>query len=115
PIVQLVTGALFVENFVAAMILGAVTAIWRFGETGQRRYFFAAMAIGGTAMSAKMGALAFVIIALPFALLEARRHWKRMGPRPAAACTAGIVLLLACAAPPFVVAYVKTGDPLFPY
>ena len=57
PIVQLVTGALFVENFVAAMILGTLTAIWRFGDTGDRRYFFAAMAIGGTAMSAKIGAL----------------------------------------------------------
>jgi hypothetical protein len=115
PLVQLVTGSLFVENFVAAMIVGTVTAIWRFGDTGERRHFYLAMALGGTAMSAKLGSLAFVLIALPFAFVEARRHWRSMGPRPAAACALGVVLLLALAAPPFVVSYVKTGNPLYPY
>jgi glycosyltransferase involved in cell wall biosynthesis len=115
PIVQFVTGALFVENFLAAMILGVMTAIWRLGDTGERRFFYLAMALGGTAMSVKFGALAFVLIALPFAFLEARRHWRSLGPRPAATCVAGVVLLLAMAAPPFAVAYVKTGNPLFPF
>ena len=54
PIVQLVTGALFVENFLAAMVLGVLTAIWRFGDTGERRYFYAAMALGGAAMSGEI-------------------------------------------------------------
>jgi glycosyltransferase involved in cell wall biosynthesis len=115
PIVQLVTGALFVENFLAAMILALLTAIWRFGDTGDRRYFYLAMALGGTAMTVKFGALAFVAMALPFAFVEARRHWKRLGPHPAGVCALGVALLLAMAAPPFAVAYVKTRNPLFPF
>jgi glycosyltransferase involved in cell wall biosynthesis len=115
PLVQLVTGALFVENFLAAMVLATLTAIWRLGDTGERRYFYLAMALGGTAMSVKFGALAFVLIAVPFAFAEARRHRKAFGPRPAAAFAAGAVLLVAMAAPPYAVAYVKTGNPLFPF
>ena len=115
PIVQLVTGALFVENFLAAMIVGVVTAIWRFGDTGDRRYFYMAMALGGTAIAAKLGALAFVLISLPFAFLEARRRWRSMGPRPAACVRPRLRLLLAMAAPPYAVAYVKTRNPIFPY
>jgi putative flippase GtrA len=110
PLVQLVTGALFVENFLAAMIFGVLTAIWRFGDTGERRYFFLAMALGGIAMSAKLGAMAFVLLAVPFAFAEARRHAE-----PALTCTAGIALLLALAIPPYAIAYIKTADPLFPF
>ena len=42
-------GALFVENVLAAMILGLLTAIWLFGDSGERRYFYLAMALGGAA------------------------------------------------------------------
>ena len=35
PMVQLVTGSLFVENLLAAMIFGAMMAIWSFGESGR--------------------------------------------------------------------------------
>ncbi len=115
PLVQLVTGALFVENFLAAMILGVLTAIWRFGDTGERRYFYMAMALGGTAITVKFGALAFVALALPFAFAEARRHWKSMGARPLAACLLGVALLLAIAAPPYAISYAKTRNPLFPF
>ena len=115
PIVQLVTGGLAVENFMAAMVLAFLTATWRFGETGDRRYFYLAMALGGTAMTVKFGALAFVLIALPFAFVEARRHWSSLGPNPARACALGVALLLVAAAPPYAVAYVKTGNPLFPF
>jgi glycosyltransferase involved in cell wall biosynthesis len=115
PLVQLVTGALFVENFLAAMVLAAMTAIWRLGDTGERRYFYLAMALGGAAMSAKFGALAFVLIAVPFAFAAALHHKKAFGPRPGAAFAIGAVLLLAMAAPPYAVAYAKTRNPLFPF
>jgi hypothetical protein len=115
PIVQLVTGALFVENFLAAIVLGVLTAIWRLGDTGERRYFYLAMALGGTAITVKLGALAFVLFALPFAFVEARRHWHSLGPRPAAACAFGVALVLAIASPPYAIAYLKTRNPLFPY
>jgi hypothetical protein len=73
------------------------------------------MALGGTAMTVKFGGLAFVLVALPFAFVEAKRHWKTMGRRPAAACALGAVLLVAMAVPPYAVAYVKTRNPLFPF
>ncbi len=115
PMVQLVTGSLFVENVLAALLVGMMAAIWRFGETAGRRYFFAAMALGGTALSVKFGALAFVAVALPLAFVEARRHWKALGPRPAAACLAAAALLLSTAMPVYLIAYAKTGNPLFPF
>ena len=36
PMVQLVTGSLFVENILAAMIVGMMAALWRFSDSGQR-------------------------------------------------------------------------------
>jgi glycosyltransferase involved in cell wall biosynthesis len=107
PIVQLVTGSLFVENVLAAMILGLMTAIWLFGDTGDRRYFYLAMVLGGAALSVKFGALAFVAFAVPFAFGGARRQWKL--------CALGAALLLITAAPPYAIAYAKTGNPLFPF
>ena len=115
PIVQLVTGSLFVENVLAALIVGTMAAVWRFGETADRRYFFAAMMLAGTAMSVKFGAMAFTAVAVPLAFLEARRHWKSLGPHPRTTCLAAAALLVATAAPVYAIAYAKTGNPLFPF
>src|SRR5271157_1999725 len=115
PLVQLVTGSLFVENLLTAMILGMMAAIWRFGDTGEKRFLYLAAVLGGTALSTKFGALAFVALALPFAAWEAVRHRKSLGPKLAAVCALALVLLLATALPPYVIAYSKTGNPLFPY
>ncbi len=62
PMVQLLTGSLFVENFQAVMVLGMMAAIWRFGDSGEKRYLYLAAALGGTALATKFGALAFVAI-----------------------------------------------------
>jgi glycosyltransferase involved in cell wall biosynthesis len=115
PIVQLVTGSLFVENVLAAMIFGLMTAVWMFDDSGERRYFYLAMLLGGCALSIKFGATAFVVIAVPFAIGAARRHWRSLGARPAAACAIGAALLLVAAAPPYATAYARTGNPLFPF
>ena len=115
PMVQLVTGSLFVENFMAAMVVGLMAALWRFGDTGEKRYLYLAAVLGGTAMTSKFGALAFVALAVPFLAIEAWRHRKSLGPRPAAVCALAAVLLLATAAPPYAIAYAKTGNPLFPF
>ena len=42
PIVQLVTGSLLVENLQAALLLGMMTALWRFGASGERRSLYLA-------------------------------------------------------------------------
>ncbi|MGA2196714.1 MAG: glycosyltransferase [Bryobacteraceae bacterium] len=115
PLVQLVTGSLFVENLMTAMILGLMAAIWRFGDTGEKRFLYVAAVLGGTALSIKFGSIPFVALALPFAAWEAVRHRKPLGPRPAVVCALAVVLLLATALPPYVIAYSKTGNPLFPF
>ena len=97
PLVQLVTGELFVENLQAALVLGMMVALWR----GSPRL---AAALAGTAMAVKFGSLAFVVCALPFLIFEARRRlWS-----PAA-------LFLATAVPTYAIAWWKTGNPVFPF
>jgi hypothetical protein len=115
PLVHLVTGSLFIENFVAAMILGMLVALWRFRESGHRNLLFAAAALAGVAASAKLGACVFALLAIPFAIAEARRQWKHLGARPALTAALAMGLLVAVAAPPYLIAYAKTGNPVFPF
>jgi len=115
PLVQLVTGSLFVENVLAALVLAMLASIWRLGETGNRRYLFAAAILGGGALTTKVGALPLVALALPFAAVEAGRQWRRLSPRPAGACAVALLLLAATAAPTYAIAYQKTHNPLFPF
>jgi len=107
PMVQYVTGSLFVENLLAALVLGAMMALWGFAETGKARFLYAAGALFGGAVATKVGALALVVCALPFAACEARRRWK--------ALLLAAVVLIAAASPPYAVAWWKTGNPLFPF
>jgi hypothetical protein len=109
PLVNLVTGSLFIENFVAAMMLGMTIELWRFHESSERRHLWLAAALGGIAASAKLGACAFVLTALALAAVEARRRRAR---QPA---LIGALVLLAFAAPPYLIAYAKTGNPVFPF
>jgi glycosyltransferase involved in cell wall biosynthesis len=113
--VQMVTGSMFIENFLAAMVVGMVLAIWRFGETGQGRFLYAAAALGGTALAIKLGGFAYVIAALPLVVIEVRRQWRRMGSRPALACAIALLLLLAAALPAYTISWRLTGDPVFPF
>ena len=112
PLVQLVTGSLFVENLLAALLLAMLTAVWRFGDTGNRRFLYAAALLAGAALTTKLAALPFVALTLPFAALEVRRHWKRVGPAP---CLLALSLLLATALPTYAIAWLKTGNPVFPF
>jgi glycosyltransferase involved in cell wall biosynthesis len=115
PMVQLVTGSLFVENLQAVLVVGMMTALWRFDDTAKRRYLNVAMLLGGAALAVKFGSLIFVLVALPFAIALMFRHRKALGARPAAAVAVAALLLLLAALPPFAIAYAKTGNPLFPY
>ena len=115
PMVQLVTGSLFVENVQAALVFAMMAALWRFDDTAQRRYLNLAMLLGGVAASVKLGSIMFVLLALPLAGVLLARHRKALGTRPAAAIVLALVLLVAAGAPPYAIAYAKTGNPLFPF
>ena len=111
PMVQLVTGSLFVENLLAALVLGMMTALWRFGESGERRFLHLAAVLGGTAMATKFGAIAVLVPALVCAVVEVWRRRKQSGARWGLA----LGLLLLAAAPPYGIAWFKTGNPIFPH
>jgi hypothetical protein len=106
PLVQLVTGSLFVENFVAAMCLAGVIALWRYRETTSARYLLLMGALLGTAISLKLAAFAIVLLALPF-LIGAM-------PRPRLALAAAAVLI-AIGCVPYATAWWRSGNPIFPY
>ena len=114
PLVQLVTGSLMVENMLAVMILGTLSALWRFGEIGGRRLLYAVMLLGGTALSIKVGALSFLAIALPWLIVELVRQWKSIQPRAPAACLLALSAFLITGLPPYAIAWWKTGNPIFP-
>jgi glycosyltransferase involved in cell wall biosynthesis len=122
-LVQLVTGSLFVENFLAAMVVGMAAAIWQFGDTGKRRYLYAAAVLGGTTLATKIGGVAYVVAALPVAIVEVRNVGQALGLRrpprpPGSAVSSGIIavlLLLAAALPTYVISWRLTGDPVFPF
>lgn len=93
PLTQHVTGSLFIENVVAAMILGTVVmfarkaAPWRLGGC----------VLAGVAMASKFGALAF---AVPLLVLAARR---------------GALIAVAIGSVPYLNAWARTGNPFFPF
>ena len=112
PLVQLVTGSLFVENFVAAMSLGAAVALWRFYEQGTARILLLTALLLGTSVALKLGAFALAVFLLPFlgvAIWKQRAHLTRSVPIIA------VALLLATAALPYANAYWRSGNPLFPF
>jgi len=116
PLVQLVTGSLFVENLLTTMVLGMIAAVWSFGDRGEKRYLYLAAVLGGTALATKLGALPFVLLALPFAAWETVRHARALGRRPALVAALALLLLLCAALPPYTIAYFKTGgNPVFPF
>lgn len=96
PLAQLVTGELFVENFQAVLLFGMVVAL------ASEQPLWVAAALGGTALATKVGSLAFVAVALAFAIPRPRR-------------TVAAIVLLVAAAPTYLIAWRITGNPLYPY
>jgi len=109
PVTQFVTGALFVENYLVALVLGMATALWQFADTGEKRFLYLAAALGGTAMTTKYAALVFIGLAIPFAIVEIVRH------RKGKAAFVALLLLVVVAIPTYLIAYEKTGNPIFPF
>jgi hypothetical protein len=110
PLVQLVTGSLFVENTMAAMVFGALAALWSFSETKRRGFLYAAMVLGGTALAVKAGSASFLAVALPFAVSELAK--LRKAP---ASCVLAVALFLVAGVPAYGIAWWKTGNPIFPF
>ena len=82
PIVQLVTGSLFVENFWAALLAGAFAALVKYHDSGETRYAWVAAVLSGAGLATKFGSFGFL---LPFAVLLAieLRRWRALRIAPA--------------------------------
>jgi hypothetical protein len=109
PLVQLVTGSLFVENTLAVMIFAAVCALWRFRETGRSGFLYAAAVLGGTALAVKVGAASFLAVGLPFVIWEVTKR------RAIATGLIALALFLGTGLPAYGIAWWKTGNPIFPF
>ncbi|HEY3342829.1 MAG TPA: glycosyltransferase family 39 protein, partial [Anaerolineae bacterium] len=107
PLVQLVTGSMFVENFWGALLFGALAALWTYRETKDRALVVVIPVLCGAAVMNKLGALTFAIPTLALLVWELRRLRKQ------AAICAGLFLLVA--SQPYLNAWVLTGNPLFPF
>jgi hypothetical protein len=100
PLVELVTGSLFVENVWAVLIVGAAMALWN-------EELVAAGILLGSALASKVGTSAFLVPAVVILLANGKKH-----ARAVALAALGLVVF---AAPPYLYAWLKTGNPLFPF
>jgi hypothetical protein len=100
PLAELVSGSLFVENVWAVFIAGAALALMESDlvVTGL---------LLGAAFSTKLGTSAYLVPALVIGAMKVK------GRRRAA--LAGVALLVVLAAPPYLNAWWKTGNPVFPF
>lgn len=108
PLAYLVTGSMFVENAWTLFLVAAVAAVERWIETGGRRWLWVAAALAGSAVAGKFGALGCVL-ALAVGVFLALGGKKRGG------LLAGAAVFVLFAAPPYLQALVRTGNPVFPY
>jgi hypothetical protein len=109
PLVQLVTGSLFVENVWAALVLGAMLALARFWESGDVSEVPISGVLLGAALAVKLIAAVFLLPAAVLGLAACWRHKKL------AAFAVGAVLIAVLGAPPYLYAWEKTGNPVFPF
>lgn len=110
PVVYLVTGSLFVENSWTLFLLAAFLAVEWWRESRAARWLPVAGILAGSAVAAKFGAF-FCLLALAVAGVLALKG----APRLSGGKLASLALFLLFASPPYAQAWLRTGNPLFPY
>jgi hypothetical protein len=100
PLAELVSGSLFVENVWAVFIAGAAMAL-------VENELPVAGLLLGAAFATKVGTSAYLLPAAVIGVMKLKGRWRQ-----AAVALAFFVVL---AAPPYFNAWMKTGNPLFPF
>ncbi len=113
PLVQLTTGSLFAENLLVLLLLAAVYAILEAEHSRQPAWLAVAAMMLGAAMSVKFGAIAFVVPCAVWMLSTAYGLRQVSGVARHVALAAGLFAVLAC--PSYFTAFLKTGNPVFPF
>ena len=114
PLVQLTTGSLLVENVWAVFVTAAVLSLWKFHATHRTAYFVLASVFLGCSMQVKYGSWALLPAALFLAVVGCQRA-RRARRTSALVLVALPALLIVFAAPPYLTAFVKTGNPVYPF
>lgn len=104
--------AAYVDTLTLALVLLGLAPLLRFARSAARADLVLAALALGVAAGVKQSALAFLPVAALFAAVAAGRGG---GPRRAVAAGALLSLVAAAvAAPPYLRAYLDTGNPLYP-
>lgn len=115
PLVQLVTGSLFVENVWMALLLAAFACTLRFRETWQASHLYLAALLAGAALATKLLAAVYILLVAIFLLHDL---WVgiRSGKitRPARLLLVAVACLVVIGAQPYATAFIKSGNPVFP-
>ena len=114
PLVQLVTGSLFVENVWAVFVTAAVLSLWKYHATNRAAYFVLAGVFLGCSLQVKYGSWALLPAALSLVVVEWKRA-RRAGRTSSVALVTLSALLIVFAAPPYLTAFVETGNPVYPF
>ena len=114
PLVQLVTGSLFVENIWAVFVTAAVLSLWKYHATHRTAYFVLVGVFLGCSMQVKYGSWALLPTALSLVVVEWKRA-RRTNHTSGIALVMLLALLIVFAAPPYLTAFVKTGNPVYPF
>jgi hypothetical protein len=112
--VQLVTGTMMVENFITAMALGSGVALWRFHEQARSRDLLVCALLLGTAIGWKLGAFTLAITLVPVLIFVLIKNRAKL-PRPRLSIIIAAALFLAPAVLPYAIAYVRSGNPIYPF
>ncbi len=107
------TASMFVEDALLVFALGAFVVLSRAWDGMRARELVLIAILLGLALHTKLHAAFFAAVIVPLALWRAvvTMGWRSMPRAAGIAALAGA----AMAAPPYLYAYVATGNPLFPY
>lgn len=109
PIVQLLTGSLFVENFWAINLFTAFLLAYSYWESGHTKDALLSAMLLGIGIATKFGSMGFAIPLFIFLCLGLSR-WKQKRWSLAL-----FTAVLAFGSPHYIRAYIETGNPIFPF
>ncbi len=115
PAVQLITGSLFTDMIWAAFLLGAAVLIVHWTESREAAALPVAGILLGAAMATKLLALSFLAPCLAWVFFNCFDRKRGLDRKSLAALSLAVMLCVLVAAPPYATAWVKTGNPVFPY
>jgi hypothetical protein len=115
PVVQLITGSMFTDMLWATFLLGAAVLLVHWTEWRDTAALPLAGILLGAAMATKLIALSFLAPCLVWVLFNCYGRKRGIDRKSLAALALAVALGAVIAAPPYLTAWIKAGNPVFPY